>query len=687
MLPAMRRLLLLLSALLLIFSCATTDQEEPTAPEPTEPEAVAIEVEPEVTEVEQEEVEEPEPEQEPEPAPEPEPEPVTLSVIEPADLAALESPLVTFSLEASSGELQFVELLLLEGPIAIPGSAAAVDASLLPEEDRSITLDHPESGLALRLPAGVVDGSTYRYRLRGVLADGTVTESEERQTLLSLGLETPVLGAIGRTIDTTPEIVVENVDDFREVEIRIEGGGDAIVLDGSGGRAIPRSPLSAGYYNVTARALTEDGYLTTLSDSQPLVVLASAATAPAWPVGGEASLTSSVGLQWFPVPGAVTYDVRYREAGDTAWQTIEGVATTYSRLPDLVGPGTELEWQVRALNDAGEAFAWSRTALFQAGTLDIEFKTIIASGTTAVFTRGHSNGSSDESPARSIELAVPYEMSETPLTNQQVAQVVNYALDRGLAVADEQGVRRTADDEAAIIGLGEMDYGVQFGLRLDASGYLESVPGYEDHPAIGISWHGAVAIASFLSYVEGRAPVYSTGEDGTVQIDPSADGYRLPTEAEWEYAARGTTTQLYPWGDELDSRHANYYRSFDPFEDVNEPFTGAGGPTNPVRYFPGDASPFGVRDLVGNVWEWCWDRYDPGYYADSSDVDPTGPDRSDFGEADEVVILAVALDPDQRVVRGTAWNSRVDDVRLTNRGRYSDDGLSYSIGVRLVRSP
>jgi formylglycine-generating enzyme required for sulfatase activity len=271
--------------------------------------------------------------------------------------------------------------------------------------------------------------------------------------------------------------------------------------------------------------------------------------------------------------------------------------------------------------------------------------------------------------------------------------MVNYALARGYAVADPTGVHTPGESGVPLLGLGELDYGQQFGLLLQ-EGVISVRDGYEDHPAVGITWAGAVALTNLLSFVEGRVPAY----DVTGQLwNHASDGYRLPTEAEWEYAARGSTTRLLPWGSELSGRVANYYRSFDPFEDVNEPFDGAGGPTTPAGFFDGSssagfqtgssASPFGILDMVGNIWEWCWDRYDPDYYSVSDAIDPTGPAESDIQISNQAVVLAVTLDPDQRVVRGAAWNSRAPDVRLTNRGRYTELGRSYSIGVRLVRSP
>ncbi|HKJ85270.1 MAG TPA: formylglycine-generating enzyme family protein, partial [Spirochaetia bacterium] len=347
--------------------------------------------------------------------------------------------------------------------------------------------------------------------------------------------------------------------------------------------------------------------------------------------------------------------------------------------------GDRFEWQVRAQNDAGTWFSWSSSQRFETGSFALAFLPVIAEGDDASFIRGFAGGSRDEQPVSTITLTRAYEAAVTPITNEDLVRIVEYANARGLVTVDSEAIWSTGPEPQALVGLGRMDYGEQFGLRF-AEGSVTVVPGYERHPAIGISWNGAVAVADLLSYVEG----YGTG-------DEDAGAYRLPTEAEWEYLARGQGDRIFPWGGTLSGRVSNYYRSFDPFEDVNEPFTGAGGPTNPVGYFDGssrdgfqttnDASPFGMRDLVGNVWEWTSDRYDPRYYETSDDTDPRGPDATDFGRPNEAVVLAVALDPNQRVVRGSAWNTRAPDVRLTNRGRYTEGGLSYSIGLRLVRSP
>ncbi|WP_213508456.1 formylglycine-generating enzyme family protein [Paenibacillus faecis] len=116
-------------------------------------------------------------------------------------------------------------------------------------------------------------------------------------------------------------------------------------------------------------------------------------------------------------------------------------------------------------------------------------------------------------------------------------------------------------------------------------------------PMVNISWHEAVSFCNMMSRAAGLSECYSFGEDGeTVDCDWTAEGYRLPTEAEWQYACKaGTTGYQY---DELD-RIAWY----------SENSQGA-----PHEVGQKNPNPWGLYDMLGNVWEWCWDIYDKEVY-------------------------------------------------------------------------
>ncbi|NPV78060.1 MAG: formylglycine-generating enzyme family protein [Anaerolineae bacterium] len=120
-------------------------------------------------------------------------------------------------------------------------------------------------------------------------------------------------------------------------------------------------------------------------------------------------------------------------------------------------------------------------------------------------------------------------------------------------------------------------------------------PGYEDHPMTMVSWFGARGYCEFY-------------------------GYRLPTEVEWEKAARGTDGRPFPWGEDILRENANFYASRDPYEDM----TSYGSRTTPVGFYNGrtyngyttidSPSPYGLYDMAGNVWQWTGDVYEGMHY-------------------------------------------------------------------------
>jgi formylglycine-generating enzyme required for sulfatase activity len=175
---------------------------------------------------------------------------------------------------------------------------------------------------------------------------------------------------------------------------------------------------------------------------------------------------------------------------------------------------------------------------------------------------------------------------------------------------------------------------------MQANNHGGGTPGSDDYPVIGVNWDAATAYCAWLSAKTGQR-------------------YRLPTEAEWEKAARGTDARRYPFGQTIDRRQANYV-SAQAYDTVM-----------PVGSFDGGASPFGVFDMAGNVMEWCQDWYDRDFYSVSPRKNPKGPATGAY-----------------RVVRGGSFFVEPFDLRTTSRSlAWPSFQAHRMIGFRPVREP
>gem|GEM_PF-4038274 len=294
--------------------------------------------------------------------------------------------------------------------------------------------------------------------------------------------------------------------------------------------------------------------------------------------------------------------------------------------------------------------------LFFGSNPNWSFQTVIASGTEGSFTMGQDDahiggdGVSDDEDAHSVSLTRPYAVNTFEVTNTQYASVMNEALDRGWVTATTVTVQNVAGDQQELLDLDLSAAGISCRINFDGTD-LSVDSGYEDHPVTGVSWYGAVAFAYFLNEFDGLAQTYDLAD---WSMDAGASGYRLPTEAEWEYAAAGGG-----------SATETTYAGSNTLDDVAWYDTNSDADTHPV----GGKSPneIGVYDMNGNVWEWVHDWYGAGYYATSPATDPEGPDEIS-----------------DRVLRGGAWNDGFAFVRVTDRG-YAVPTAAYTTrGFRLV---
>ena len=233
-------------------------------------------------------------------------------------------------------------------------------------------------------------------------------------------------------------------------------------------------------------------------------------------------------------------------------------------------------------------------------------------------------GDSDESPQHKVYLDAYY-MDVHEVTNAQYHQ---------FWVAD--GGKKSKHTPAS--------YGSSYMIG-DWPQVAETKPNY---PVVGVTWYDATAYAEWA-------------------------GKRLPTEAEWEKAARGTDARAWPWGNDFDIEkptsdiagessvskvHANRRDGNDGYDNT----------TAPVASYPTGASPYGVHDMAGNVWEWVADWYGRDYYSNSPAKNPKGPNIGKL-----------------KMVRGGSWYHREHDQRCSNRYYSYPDSWGYTLGFRCAK--
>ena len=593
--------------------------------------------------------------------------------------------------------------------------------------------DIPSFELPLR---GLTDGESYTFRFTVVMHSGDEVPVQGEITLtLAFGIIAPIPDNRNRnTFDPRPEFSwaapPESVD---FIDIEVDGDGAELLY-----RAVV--PAEGASHRPPAAIVSPEAIIVGVDASWRMRFARASGVVGPWSESGSIAFTREIGpieavvgygseptivsrpaVAWRPVPGAVRYRVELEVAGAGISRTADN--TTVPLEPDtLIGllnevgraVTTPVSWRIVAINEFGIEAVPSRWYRFVYRPLvptmepifdarDGESVEVLLGSDRAL--SGGAAPADDESPQAAIRLPHHFEMARYEATADLAAAVVDRMIRDGRARVevsesatggDATVVVDTAHD-LPVVGLGELDFGRQFTLELSSERRIVPAQGYRSHPVVGVTWYGAILLANELSLLAGLEAVYTVLPTGEVVADTDNNGYRLPTEAEWA-AAVGETVSRNADADgvamtvvredrpirPVELRGTNFERSGDRWEDVAPPYTSAGGPTTPVGAL-GFATEHGIADLLGNVWEWTGDWYDPRWYRRIADGSAEG-NLIENPFPGPVLAVPDVYDRALKVLRGGAWNTPRQEIRPTSRGSFPPDGTSHSIGVRLVRT-
>jgi len=267
-------------------------------------------------------------------------------------------------------------------------------------------------------------------------------------------------------------------------------------------------------------------------------------------------------------------------------------------------------------------------------------------------------------PEHDVTLTHAFQLGLYEVTNAQFRVALQWAYDNGYVTVDEWYVQAFGVE---LISFSDSEQHILFSdgafvtTPINTGDYLGEPS--EDHPVVEVTWYGAACFCDWMSMLSDPplTPFYNGDWSVNANHNPyEATGYRLPTEAEWEYATRYNDDRTYPWGEETpDCDLANMRIGTDQCV----------GFTAPVGSFPAGNSLPGMRDLAGNVYEWVNDWYGEDYYASSPAADPVGP-----------------ADGTERGLRGGGYSSTWQWQRAANRHSYTPDSPINYLGFRVCQT-
>lgn len=285
---------------------------------------------------------------------------------------------------------------------------------------------------------------------------------------------------------------------------------------------------------------------------------------------------------------------------------------------------------------------------FQSTTLSIPMVLVPA----GIFTMGDgaARNGVDE---RQVTLTRDFKLGQYEVTNGQYCDALQWAYDQGYITATSSTVLDNLDGSSVeLIDLDAVPCEISF-----SGGIFTTFS--ESEPVVCVYWYGAAAYCDWLSLQAELSRAYDHSDWSCNGGDPyGALGYRLPTDAEWEYAAQYNDERIYPWGDvSPDCSRANYNYC-------------VGGPS-PVGSYPAAPSALLLHDMAGNVWDWCNDWYSDNL-GTTAEIDPAGPGTGAY-----------------RISRGGFWGTTSIEeswMRCSSRGGEGTWTANGNIGFRIAQT-
>ncbi|MBL7033665.1 MAG: SUMF1/EgtB/PvdO family nonheme iron enzyme, partial [Candidatus Delongbacteria bacterium] len=265
-------------------------------------------------------------------------------------------------------------------------------------------------------------------------------------------------------------------------------------------------------------------------------------------------------------------------------------------------------------------------------------------------------------PEHQVTITSPCQLSDHEVTTVDYLLALQWAFDNGYVTASSSTVQAYGQE---LLDLDDVDCEIGFSdgiftIQESLSSYAQNAypAGYDPatHPVKEVSWYGAACYCDWRSLREGFPPYYNGDWSTGIGHNPyTADGYTLPTEAQWELAARYNDNRTYPWGETTPG--CGYANMYDSGYCV--------GWTVPVASYPAGDSQLGLYDLAGNLWEWVNDWY-AGY--------PAVPQSDPLGAASGAY----------RVMRGGGWTNNASSLRSASRNNSAPGTTDYGIGFRIA---